>query len=71
DNGLGIARDEIIKIFERFYRADRENLRGTKGSGLGLAFVRSVVEAHKGKIAVMSDLGRGSKFTISLPIEKA
>jgi len=71
DKGLGIAKDEIVKIFERFYRVDSNILKGTKGSGLGLAFARSIVESHKGKIAVMSDIDKGSKFTISLPIEKA
>ncbi|MFH1594523.1 MAG: ATP-binding protein [Candidatus Omnitrophota bacterium] len=71
DKGLGIPKDKIEKIFEKFFRIERDIAQGSKGSGLGLAFVKSIINAHSGKIAVQSELGKGSKFVISLPIERA
>ncbi len=65
-----MPKDGIEKIFDKFYRADREIVGNTKGSGLGLSFVKSVISAHGGKIAVESELGKGSTFIISLPTEK-
>ena len=70
DRGIGIPRDKIEKIFERFYRADREDVRNIKGSGVGLSLVKSIVDAHDGKIAVESEMGKGSKFIILLPKNK-
>jgi signal transduction histidine kinase/tetratricopeptide (TPR) repeat protein len=70
DKGLGISKDNIERIFEKFYRAERDMIKGIKGSGLGLSFVKSVIDAHGGKIAVESELGKGSKFIILLPVEK-
>ena len=70
DKGLGIAKSQIEKIFDKFYRAERDIVKGIKGSGLGLAFVKSVVDAHRGKIAVQSELGKGTTFIISLPMER-
>lgn len=71
DKGLGMPKASVEKIFEKFYRIERDIMKGTKGSGLGLAFVKSVITAHGGRIAVESELGKGSKFVISLPIERA
>jgi two-component system sensor histidine kinase BaeS len=68
DTGSGIAAEHLPNIFERFYRADASRQQQTGGSGLGLAIVRSMVEAHGGSIAVESELGKGTTFTISLPI---
>jgi two-component system phosphate regulon sensor histidine kinase PhoR len=65
DNGSGIDERDLPRIFERFYKAD--NSRRTVGSGLGLALVKHTAEAHGGKVSVESEMGRGSKFTISLP----
>ena len=70
DKGPGMSKETIEKIFEKFYRGERDMMQGIKGSGLGLAFVKSVIQAHDGKIAVESELGKGSKFIISLPVEK-
>ena len=70
DKGLGMPKKSVEKIFDRFYRIDRDIMKGTKGSGLGLAFVKSVIDEHGGRIAVQSEMGKGSKFTISLPVRK-
>ncbi len=68
DRGIGIPRSEQVKIFEKFYRSGDPLVHNTKGSGLGLSLVRHIVEAHGGTITVESAPGRGSKFTISLPL---
>lgn len=67
DNGIGIARRDHKRIFERFYRADDLLARGTEGTGLGLSIARRVAEAHGGRITVDSRLGAGSTFTVELP----
>ncbi|MFY2556515.1 sensor histidine kinase [Corallococcus terminator] len=71
DNGVGIAPKERKRIFERFYRVDNLLTRKTDGSGLGLAIARRIIEAHGGRIAVKSEPGHGSRFTIHLPVQKA
>jgi two-component sensor histidine kinase len=68
DHGIGIDRSEQSKIFEKFYRASDPLVHNTKGSGLGLSLVRHVVDAHGGKVWVESTPGKGSKFSIELPI---
>ena len=67
DSGMGIAPDELDKIFERFYRSDLSRNRESGGSGLGLAITKALVEAHGGWIKVESELQVGTKFTIMLP----
>jgi len=68
DTGRGIPAEDLPNIFERFYRVDRSRARATGGSGLGLTIARRLVEAHGGKIAVQSELGKGSRFSFTLPI---
>ena len=66
--GIGIARPELERIFERFYRIDRARSRETGGTGLGLAIVRHVSDNHGGRVLVESKPGEGSTFTMSLPL---
>ena len=70
DNGKGISKAEQKRIFERFYRVDDTLTREIQGSGLGLAMVKYIVEAHGGTIAVESQVGEGSTFTVNLPIRR-
>jgi signal transduction histidine kinase len=67
DEGIGIPPEEQGKIFEKFYRAGRSETQGRRGSGVGLALVRHIAEAHRGKVTVESTLGVGSRFTVWLP----
>lgn len=67
DNGYGIAEKDLPRIFERFFRADRARDRQDPGTGLGLSIVKHLVQAQGGRIDVKSDLGQGSRFTVSLP----
>ncbi|NNJ10867.1 HAMP domain-containing protein [Chloroflexales bacterium ZM16-3] len=68
DTGSGIAAEHLPNIFERFYRADAARQQETGGSGLGLAIVRSIIEAHGGAVRVESTIGKGTTFTVSLPL---
>ena len=68
DEGVGIPRTELERIFERFYRVDRARSRETGGTGLGLAIVRHVASNHGGRVLVESKPGEGSVFTIQLPV---
>jgi signal transduction histidine kinase len=69
DRGIGIPPKEQDKIFEKFYRVGDPLVHNTKGSGLGLSLVRHIVQAHGGEVAVESAPGKGSKFTITLPVQ--
>lgn len=67
DSGIGIARKDLFRIFEPFYRADPSRVRGAHGSGLGLAIVSELVKMHNGKITVRSAVGRGTTVTVRFP----
>ena len=68
DNGIGIADDQRRTIFEPFYQVDQKLSRSREGSGLGLAIVRRIVKAHGGEITVASEPGKGSVFTVKIPL---
>lgn len=68
DNGIGISQEDIPLIFEQFYRADKSRSRKTGGSGIGLAIVKQLVQAHGGYAEVSSSLGQGSIFSVYLPL---
>ena len=68
DTGIGIAKEDIPYVFERFYRTDESRARVTGGAGIGLSITLAIVEAHNGMVYVKSELGKGSKFIIELPI---
>jgi len=70
DSGIGIGAEDLPYVFERFYRADKSRNRATGGSGIGLAIVKTLVEAHGGVVSVESTPGTGSEFKITLPKEK-
>jgi signal transduction histidine kinase len=71
DHGIGVARSEQSKIFEKFYRAGDPLVHNTKGSGLGLSLVRHIAHAHGGDVEVDSTPGKGSTFTLTLPLDPA
>lgn len=68
DSGIGIAAEDLDKVFERFYRVDKARSREMGGNGLGLAIASEIIKLHEGKISVASKLGEGTKFTVELKI---
>ncbi|WP_301925579.1 sensor histidine kinase [Corynebacterium glaucum] len=70
DDGVGMSQEDAEHIFDRFYRADTSRTRATGGSGLGLAIVKSIIEQHDGTVSVETAPGKGSTFTLSLPLPR-
>ncbi len=71
DTGIGIAPEDQIHIFERFYKVDKSRDRALGGNGLGLSLVRKIVELHGGQIALQSEIGKGAVFTVTLPRKRS
>ena len=69
DNGIGMKKEHLKKIFDRFYRVHTGNVHNVKGFGLGLAYVKQIIRAHRGTIHAESEFGMGTEFVIVLPLK--
>ena len=68
DTGVGIPPEDVPHVFDRFYRVDKARSRDTGGTGLGLSIVQQIVRLHAGSVTVQSELGKGTTFTVQLPV---
>jgi signal transduction histidine kinase len=71
DTGIGIAPEDLPHVFERFYRADKARSTAPERTGLGLAISQAILKAHGGSIEVFSELGKGTAFTVKIPVKAA
>jgi two-component system phosphate regulon sensor histidine kinase PhoR len=70
DQGIGIARENIPRLFEKFYRVDNSDVYEISGTGLGLSIVKHIIDSHGGDISVTSEVGKGSTFSMLLPFHR-
>ena len=69
DNGIGMTREVQRRVFDRFYRYTDGNIHDVKGHGLGLSFVKTIIESHNGRVSVESEPGKGSRFELLIPLK--
>ena len=69
DKGIGIEENNFKRLFDRFYQVDKSLIRNAEGSGIGLSLVKQIIDLHNGKLSVESEVGKGSIFTIELPVK--